>query len=277
MYTERYGDGTAEALGVAAFGASPSVSRLPPAVTALDSWRRAVALGANGYYSRAVAELARTHVLGRTDPRVRSLALSTEASLRRQLGWHRLAGELDGAAFALVGSLESLESREPLAIAARCDALTGLAADALGLGRLALGEQLLSRCATDLEGSDELWRQRLRLVWVSAEISFAAGAGTRALELARTGDELARECPSIRHRIKTRLLLAAAQCVQGDLEGSRDTTHEVLQNCEEQGLLPLRWAAAMLLAGVDPSSGGAHVARECAFEIERRGGRFRKT
>lgn len=284
MYIERYADGAPAledaaredpALEDAAFGASPGESRLPPAVTPLDSWRRAVALGARGYYGRSAAELTRTHALGRTDPLLRSLALSTEGSLRRQLGWHRLAGEFDGAAFALVGALES---SEPLAIAARCDALTGLAADALGQGRLALGEQLLGRCATELERSDErVWRQRLRLMWVSAEISFASGAGTRALELARAGDELARECPSVRHRIKTRLLLAAAFCVQGDLDGSRDVALDVLQQCEDQGLLPLRWAAAMLLAGVDPSAGGADIARECELEIQRRGGRFRKT
>ncbi|NUS42433.1 MAG: hypothetical protein HOQ24_01870, partial [Mycobacteriaceae bacterium] len=43
----------------AAFGAAPGRSALPAPATALDGWHRAVALGGQGRYAGARAELAR--------------------------------------------------------------------------------------------------------------------------------------------------------------------------------------------------------------------------
>ena len=251
-------------LVVAAFGAEPGMTPLPAARTPAESWLRAVALGGQGYYARARAELVRATP---APSPVDSLLCSTAASFVRQLGGHRRAAELDGRAFALAGS-------DPDGAAARADALTGLAADALGTGRLRLSARLLERCTADLVDTGDLWRQRLRLAWVETELALATGDGARALAGARRADALALDCPSERHRVKSQLLLAAATCVDGRVEQSLRLAREVAHRCAEHGLLPLRWAAAMLCDGIDPAGDHAADVARCAAEIERRGGSF---
>ncbi|KAA0022737.1 hypothetical protein [Antrihabitans cavernicola] len=256
----------------AAFGAGGP--DLPQPDNALDSWHRAVALGGRGYYARARAELRRTRLFPDATPTIASLTFSTEGSLLRQLGGHRPAAGYDGAA------LGCLDGGKPESVLARCDAMTGLAADALGQGRLAVSGRLLERCAAELCDSSLLrtrsWRQRLRFQWVSAELAMASGAPDRALQYAQTGALLAGECPSTRHAIKSDLLVAAARCVSGDLDAAREMGADVLKRCEERGLVPLQWAAAMLLDGIAPGTDAGTVALTCARVIERRGGRFRK-
>ena len=118
----------------AGFGDDPGRWPLPTAADSEDLWLRAVAAGGQGRYGSARADLAE---LVRRQPggRLASLALSTRASLLRQLGWHWHAHDWDGRALALAGG-----DRE-----AGVDALTGLAADALGVGRLAASAALLAR------------------------------------------------------------------------------------------------------------------------------------
>src|SRR5690625_1063406 len=114
------------ALAAAAFGAEPGRWPLPAAATARQRWLRAVAAGGQGRYAVAAAELAELAHETRTGP-LASLAYSTRASFRRQLGDHTHARGLDGRALALAAN-------DPEACA---DALVGLAADALGIGRFA--------------------------------------------------------------------------------------------------------------------------------------------
>src|SRR6201996_3310678 len=111
-------------LAAAAFGDHPGRWPLPSAGTPDQLWLRAVAAGGQGRFGSARTDLA---MLVRSAPgdRLASLAHSTQASFLRQLGWHRLARGLDGRASALAGT-------DPEAAA---DALIGLAADALALGR----------------------------------------------------------------------------------------------------------------------------------------------
>ncbi|WP_280403064.1 hypothetical protein [Nocardia brasiliensis] len=60
----------------------------------------------------------------------------------------------------------------------------------------------------------------------------------------------------------------------GDHDRSRELAEQVGAQCREHGLLPLRWASAMLRAGLSVP-GAAAEAQDCAATIVRRGGRFR--
>jgi hypothetical protein len=159
-----------------------------------------------------------------------------------------------------------------------CDALTGLAADALGTGRLALAARLLRRGHDALDPEPSRWRALVRWHWVSAETALAAGQSEPARTHAETALRLAEQAPSIRHRIKSRLLVAAAAAAAGDAERSRVLAETVAAECREHGLLPLRWASAMLRASVSGAALAASAraeAAECAATIVRRGGCFR--
>ncbi|MFE6862695.1 hypothetical protein [Nocardia sp. NPDC057668] len=293
-----------------AFGADPgrAAAGLPSPGDATESWLRAVALGGVGHYAAARTELRRA-ALGTVDPVLLSLVHSTRGSLLRQLGWHARAAVADGRAAALVlpsapfaGSVAIAAESDPARAQAVCDALTGLAADALGTARPGLAARLLNRCHHYLGAApadpDPLWRQRIRLHWVAAETALCApgsgliatpgpsgfvpgpaGPADRSGEPARAHAEvalaLAVNSPSVRHRVKSRLLVAAASAAAGDLERSRLLAAEVSTAAREFELLPLRWACAMLRSGVDPAAGAAAEADECARLLAARGGRLR--
>lgn len=251
-------------LTAAAFGDAPSLWPLPPAQNPEQRWLRAVAAAGQGRYATGFAELAelRRSAVGP----LLSLAHSTQASLLRQLGWHDRARGWDARAFALAGT-------DP---AARSDALVGLAADALGVGRLATSAALLAAAGSAADPP----RLAVRRAWVSAELAMAGGDGAAAVAHARHGVELAEPLASIRHRTKSDVVLAAALCCAGRLDDSRGLADELLQRTAAHGLIPLRWAVASLLAGI---GSGAHdgpyieVARdEAAALVEHRGGHWQR-
>ncbi len=293
-----------EILADAAFGAHPGIAaaELPRADDATESWLRAVVLGGQGRYAAARAELRRAHRLT-ADPALRSLAVSTEASLSRQLGWHAHAAVLDGRALALAVGSTPIAARGAdftgrasdadvtasggpgTRAAAICDALTGLAADALGTARPALAARMLERCRGYLDAHPDAaadWRSRLRWHWVCAETALATpGQGliaAPAAEHAAAAVGIAERGPSVRHRVKSRLLLAAATAAAGDPDRCAELAALVAQQCREAGLLPLRWATAMLRSGVETGSEATSAAAEaavCARELALLGGHFR--
>lgn len=185
--------------------------------------------------------------------------------------------------------------RVPDLVDAAADALIGLAADALGTGRLALATRLLDRCAALLEGErptgssdDGISRERtgpaadrsralVRLHWVRAETALAGGRGEAAMGAAEVALALSESGPSTRHRVKSRLLVAAAAGVTGDTGRAAELAAVVEEQCRESGLLPLRWACAMLRTGLPGAeeAGAAAVAEACRARITGRGGLFR--
>ena len=256
-------------LAGAAFGSTPGRWPLPAADDAVDLWLRAVAAGGQGRYAAARADLAAVLRQQRTGP-LASLALSTRASFLRQLGWHDLARRWDGAALAVEAHGE-----------AGVDGFAGLAADALGVGRLAASAALLERARGAL-GRIEAPPPRLavRLSWVAAELAMAGGDGSTALVHARRGVELAAEAaPDLRrHQIKSDVVLAAALCTAGDLAGSRVVAENALADAQTHGLMPLLWALACLLDGIgsglhSPADIVAIRARSAGF-VTRHGGRW---
>ena len=229
-------------LADAAFGEHPGRWPLPGAHCPETLWLRAVAAGGQGRYGAAGADLA--DLLRHSPPRRWvSLALSTQASFLRQQGWHRRAAGLDGRANAVADG-------DPEAGA---DALAGLAADALGVGRLAAAAALLDRAVDRHRRADDPPpRLAIRLSWVRAELAMAGGDGQLARSAAYRAVELAgAAAPALcRHRVKSEVVLAAALCCAGDLPGSRRVADAALADTETSGLVPLRWALACLLAGI---------------------------
>lgn len=250
-----------------AFGGNPGHWPMPLAMTPHDLWLRAVAAGGQGRYASALTDL---DTLCRPAGRgaYASLALSTRASFLRQLGWHDRARSLDGQALA----------RADGAATPAADALIGLAADALGVGRFAASARALRRAA-DLIDESTASRLPVRLAWVSAELAMVSGDGAAAVDHAERGLRLAASLTSARHTVKSRVVLAAARCSSGDIESSRREADRALREAGSFGLVPLRWAVSCLLADIgsdDHSHAEVTTIRDgSAQTVIRRGGVWR--
>jgi hypothetical protein len=253
-------------LTAVAFGNQPGRWPLPSAHTPRQLWLRAVGAGGQGRYASARDDLT---ALLRSAPAgaLASLAHSTQASFLRQLGWHQLARGWDGRAIALAGA-------DPEAAA---DALIGLAADALGAGRLAASATLLSR-AEPLVANAQQRRLSVRRAWVSAELAMAAGDGAAAVRNAELGVELAATTvdESARHAAKSDVVLAAALCSAGAVDRARTLGEATLELTGRLGLVPLRWAVACLLADIGsparPVADLCVIRDECARQVQHWGG-----
>lgn len=211
-------------------------------------WLAAVVYGAQGRYGRAATVLA---PLARCDdPVVRSLACSTQASQRRQLGGHADGRRWDARAVrALAGVAPAAVDPDGIdAAGAWADALLGLAADTIGTigaASVPVGRRLLGRVAG--EGMLVSWRARVRHGWLTAELALVAAEPARAVEAAGRAAALAHERGAVRHALKSDIVLATALATAspGDpraadlLAGALDTAHRF-------GLDSLAWPAAIV-------------------------------
>jgi hypothetical protein len=223
----------------AAFGPRPDllVGAVPEEPHA--RWLAAVVLGAQGRYARAATIL--NDVM--TDPGdVGALAAATLASHRRQLGAHAAARPLDARALVRATSDD-----------ARADALLGLAADAIGAGRLGEARRLRDRAP------QTTWRARVRTGWVSAEIELSAGRADAARPYAERALEAVG--PAIRHRVKSEIVLGAT-LVESDPAMARKLVTRARDDATDLYLSSLVWPASLLLAQVDPDEALTH--RRCA-------------
>ena len=251
-------------LAEAAFGADPGRWPLPAAAMPHELWLRAVVAGGQGRYGSARADLAALRRVVRAG-RLASLAHSTHASFLRQLGGHADARGWDGRALAI-----SQADTE-----ARVDAMLGLAADAVGMHRADASVALLERARALLDEPGLPERLAIRWHWVAAERAMLSGDGRAALGYAERAAELAATTPSVRHRVKTDIVLAAALCSAGESERARTVADDALVATGRLGLTPLQWAAASLLADIGSNvSGNADVraVRESCADAVRRGG-----
>jgi hypothetical protein len=256
--------GADSVLAKAAFGNDPGRWPLPAARNPCDLWLRAVVAGGQGRYASALTDLSGVCRLQRRGPLV-SLAHSTRASFLRQLGRHACARTWDGRALALAESDTE----------AGADALIGLAADALGVGRFAASATALARAA-DLLPASIPPRLPVRLAWVSAELAMARADGATAVGHAERSVELAAGLGSARHGVKSDMVLAAALCSAGKIDRSRAVADAALDAADGLGIIPLRWALACLLADIGSarhSAAAVHrIRNECAAAVRRRGG-----
>lgn len=247
-----------EHLRAAAFGDRPDM-RVTAGENPRDRWLAAVVLGGQGRYAAAAAILAELRT--DRDPVVASLAASTLGSHRRQMGGHDDARRLDAAALARLTDTVDGDRDGVDTLGARSDALLGLAADALGTGRLTAARRFVA--AADALG-DVGWRGQVRLGWVRAEVELAAGNPAESVPSAEAALRRARAARATRHVAKSEMVLAAALTVRGGVTErirAKQLAAEVVDRAIEYGLLPLVWPCSLLLADLDPARAAAHRRR----------------
>jgi hypothetical protein len=202
-----------------------------------------VALGASGRYGSALTVLEPlTNTTSESVERrlFAALAAATAASVQRQLGNHTVARTLDEHAESLAG-----ESAE-----AMFDAWLGLAADAVGLGDSQTARVQMERAAGLTEGRADWWRQRVRLLWVRAEIALLTGDPAAAALSAERAVSLAESSGAPRHVAKGLLFLGIAQ-VHADLTtDAGNTLRRAATLAESLGTLPLLWPSRALLGAL---------------------------
>ena len=222
------------------------------------AWLLGVALGAAGRYGSALAVLEPLAERAAVDQAARrlfaSLAASTAASVHRQLGRH-------DAALALDGRAEQLAAEAP---EAQFDARLGMAADAVGLSDADTARARLEQAAALLEGRPDWWRQRVRTLWVRAEVSLLVGDPAAAVKAAETAVTLAEGSGAPRHVAKSLLFLGVAQ-VQGGQPGEAATTlRRAAPLAESLGCLPLVWPSRAVLGALLQGNQAAESARSLA-------------
>lgn len=267
----------------AAFGDDPGVPDTTLARAELggpmERWLAAVVLGGRGRYARAAALLE--PLVREADPVLGSLAAGALAAHRRQLGGHADARGWDARALRLAagavhpelvdaGVHHELGSAgvhpEPGSAAADpdgldaegalADALLGLAADALALGRESEARRLIARV------HPRSWRTQVRAGWVHAELELAAGAPASARAPAERAAALAREHGALRHVVKSDLVLAAAlMAASSELDRAAALVDDALGAAVEFGLDSLCWPAELIAAGLRPDRADEHHRR----------------
>lgn len=256
-----------------------------------QSGRHTAAAGPDGRAALAAAPPPAAVPRGRAKPSAGDATAASSGSESRAeaaLSVTRLpASRAEAAALAAFGATAvsgSIPVAGSIAVPDRldawCDALTGLAADALGSARPALAFRLLCRVDTALGGAIAAAdpdpprpRAVLRGHWVTAETALSVGDATTALRHAEAAVVVAERMPSVRHRVKSALLRAAATAAAGRAAESAALAEPVAAACAEHDLLPLRWATAMLRSGLGVA-GAAAEAAECAVILRGRGGMF---
>lgn len=237
----------------AAFGDCPEtpVWRTAADGSARERWLAAVVLGGQGHYAAAATLLG--SLLHDRDRVVASLAASTFASHRRQLGGHTAARGLDARALAAVPAGGRVDPDGIDADGARADALLGLAADAIGAGRTGEARRLHAR--VEPRG----WRAEVRHGWLAAEIELAEGNAGGAIGPAETAAVTARAAGAVRHTLKSEVVLGTSLIVWGTADGmvrgvellECDLTH-----ITKRDLWSLIWPTALVLHDRDPSAAG---------------------
>jgi hypothetical protein len=237
----------------AAFGAVPGAAvRVRAGMDPADRWQVAVALGGTGHYAAAATVL--TGLLGSPGvrPVVAAHAAVTLASHRRQLGGHGAARRYDALGLRLAdvapAAVPDDMGTDPLA--ARIDALVGLAADAIGAGAADTADRLL-RAAADTGRRHPSWRPAVRLGWVRAELALLRGDPAAALGPAGHALDLAGQGGSLRHLLKSRIVHAVVRSAAGgDPDEALAALDAAAGEAERTGLLPLVWPAMLAAADV---------------------------
>lgn len=281
-------------LRAAAFGADPDVADAVLGCAARSGprqrWLAAVVLGARGDYARAAALLE--PLLAGPDALTVSLAAAAVASHRRQLGGHADARRFDALALGAAARAAAAEHARPEAgqrgapddpdgvdvPGALADALLGLTADALAVGRQGEARVLLARLAGGTVAGvrpGASWRTRVRTGWVTAEVELAAGAAAAAVAPAAAAAELARERGAVRHTVKSEIVLAVALAGEGTEDGvrrARELVGGALATARHHRLDSLVWPAALVAADLDAAAAGGLRAevRRVVYAVLRR-------
>lgn len=226
-----------------------------PDVAAAAAWLLGVALGAAGRWGSALEVLEPLAAQSGADlPERRlfaALASSTAASVHRQLGQHGRARVLDEQALALAaGAAEAV-----------FDAELGLAADAVGLGEVAVARQHLATASARVAERPDWWRQRVRQAWVAAEVALLEGDADGAAAVVGPAVQQAETAGAPRHVAKSLLFLGVAQIQAGRAAEAATTLRRAATLADSLGTLPLLWPARAVLGALLAESDPAESAR----------------
>jgi hypothetical protein len=159
-------------------------------------WVRAYVASSRGEFKTARA-LGEPLAASARSREIRVAAAITLASVLRQTSRHAAAERWDRAALE--------ESRTDVE---RAHALIGLAADAIGRGRVSACEARLAEAgALALDGD---WRVQVRLDWVRVERALTIGRAQDGLAPGRRSVRRSREADALRHIAKSRLFYGVA-------------------------------------------------------------------
>ena len=232
------------------------------------AWLRGVALGACGRYGQAL------DVIEEISPGTPeySMARSLRGSLLRQLGSHDLALRADREAMASAATP-----------GAAVEAMTGLAADAVGLQdaltastTLAQGRSLLNRVAADPRQGQTWWRHRVRMAWVQCEVALLESRYEDALAHAKEGIDAAEAATAPRHVAKSLLFQSVALIESDRKDEAVPDLRRSLMLSTSMGFLAVAWPThavlAALLKAVEPDKAHAHFVEASAIaDIVREG------
>lgn len=250
----------AEAVGVLESAIRLATEADRPAEATAAGWLLGVALGAGGRYGGALGVLAPLVDAGEASGATAeqrlfaALAAATIASIERQLGRHSAAQDSDQRGLGLTDGTGE----------AGFDCRLGLAADAVGLAdpQTAVAE-LASAEALVPAGSEEWWRQRVRLDWVRAEVALLQERAGEAAEAAEAAVERAERARAPRHIAKGLLFLGVAR-LQTEPAQAPTTLRRAATLAEGIGAVPLIWPARALLGALlseqDPAAGSQSLA-----------------
>jgi hypothetical protein len=250
-------------LRAAAFGDRPDASVFGTAAdrqaSPRDRWLAAVTLGGQGRYAAAAATL-RDLVTG-PDPLFAALACATMAAHLRQLGGHEDARRLDAAALSRLPSRSEPDPDGVDHTGALVDALLGLAADAIGLGRVTEAARLHA-AAVAAAGDQRVWRVTVRIEWVATEVALAAGRFAAAVPPAERALAAARAARAVRHTVKSTMMLGAVLTAGGTPDGrrrARGLLTEALTASLTWGMFSLAWPSASLLTDLADDADDRHL------------------
>ncbi len=236
-------------------------------VEAAARWLWGAALSACGRYGQALVALEPLEVdSGAIAGSYASLALSTLASVHRQLGRHRAARDLDEQAARWANS----EDQDTAMVAGGTpafDAALGLAADAVGLGQPAAARAQLDEAAALASRDGGRWRQQVRWGWVCAEVALLVEDATTAVRASSESTRTAENANAPRHVAKSLLFRGVAER-QAGCRGAAATLRQAAALATELQALPLVWPANAVLSTVLPDdhaeARGARIAARSA-------------
>jgi len=224
-------------------------------------WLRGVALGACGRYGEALEGLEPITA----DAPEYSMARSLRGSLLRQIGCHDLA---------LIADREAMASAATPGAA--IEAMTGLAADAVGLEdvpaatqSLSQARDLLDRVASDPHTVAVWWRHHVRLAWVECEVALLESRYSDAVAHATLALDAAEGATAPRHVAKSLLFLAVSEIQLGQPESAIPRLRRCLMLSTSMGFLAVAWPAhavlAALLKATDPRAAHDHFVQASAI------------
>jgi len=214
------------------------------------AWLLGVCRSATGNYGQALAGLT----TAASDPEVaaelRSLPASAVGAIQRQLGRHAEGRDWDQAALEAAGDPE-----------AECEALLGLASDAVGLGEPDVAREVLTRVELVLAERPLWWRHHIRTDWVRAEVALLDGDPAQARAAAERALDAAEAASAPRHVAKSLLFAGVAATSHGQQGTAVDLLARAAVLAEGLGARPLVWPSRGLL--------GALLAASSPTESER--------